>query len=84
MPLLCLILELYLLVMLAAVVMSWLRPQPGSGLASVQRVLWQLTEPVLGPIRRVLPGVRVGAGMVDFSPLVAFFVIVILQSIVCR
>jgi len=84
MGLICLLLNLYLLVMFAAVVMSWLRPPPGSALASVQRVLWQATEPVLAPIRRVLPGMRVGGGSVDFSPIVAFFAIVLLQTIVCH
>ena len=84
MALLCLILNLYLLVMFAAVLMSWARPTPGSPVASVQRVLWQLTEPVLAPIRRVLPGMRVGGGSIDFSPIVAFFAIVLLQGIVCH
>lgn len=38
-------------------------------------VVFSLTEPVLGPIRRVLPQ----TGMIDFSPLVVMIVLVVVQ-----
>ena len=41
-------------------------------------VLYQITEPVLGPIRRLLPSM----GGIDFSPLVAFFVLKLLSDAV--
>lgn len=39
-------------------------------------VVFSLTEPVLGPIRRMLPQ----TGMIDFSPLVVMIVLVVVQS----
>ena len=48
-----------------------------SGAQPVLRLLVEITEPVLAPIRRVLPT----AGMLDFSPLVALLLINILSSI---
>jgi YggT family protein len=48
--------------------MSWFVPQDGSG---ISRVLFDITEPVLAPIRRVLPPI---AGF-DFSPILAIVLI---------
>ncbi len=43
----------------------------GGGIQPLFRLLLEITEPVLAPIRRVLPT----AGMIDFSPLVALLLI---------
>ncbi|MDJ0664901.1 MAG: YggT family protein [Acidimicrobiia bacterium] len=40
-------------------------------------------NPVLTPIRRVLPPVRAGGMGLDLSPLVLFFIIIILQRLAC-
>lgn len=66
-------LELYKWILLARVVASWVVP-PTSRHPAVQ-LLQRLTDPVLRPLQAVLPS----AGGIDFSPLVAFFVIVLLQ-----
>jgi YggT family protein len=42
----------------------------------VAQFLVQLTEPIIAPIRRVLPS----AGMIDFSPMVAILLIYVLQQ----
>ncbi len=51
----------------------------GSGapdvLVRLYDVVFSLTEPVLGPIRRMLPQ----TGMIDFSPLVVMVVLVVIQ-----
>ncbi len=44
------------------------------------RLLVEMTEPVLAPIRRLLPG----GIMIDFSPLLALVLIQVLQSILDR
>ena len=48
------------------------------GAQPFMRFLFDITEPVLAPIRRVLPGV----GMIDFSPLVALLLITVVSSLV--
>ncbi len=40
-------------------------------------MLWQLTNPVLAPIRRMLPDVRLGGMSLDLSPIVAVIAITI-------
>jgi YggT family protein len=53
--------------------MSWFMPADGSGLS---RVLLDITEPVLAPIRRVLPPV----GGIDFSPLLAIVLVTVISQ----
>ena len=55
--------DLYSLVILASVVLSWVRLPPNNALV---RVTSALTEPLLAPIRRILPDM----GGLDLSPLV--------------
>jgi YggT family protein len=54
--------------------MSWIMPQDGSGLT---RVLLDITEPILVPIRRVLPPV---AG-IDFSPILAMILVQLVSQL---
>jgi YggT family protein len=53
------------------VIMSWIAPGASHRLAVV---LFQITEPLLGPLRRIIPRVA----MLDFTPMVA---IILLQLI---
>ncbi len=81
--LICRLLQAYLIVMFARIILSWFPVEPGSGIASVYGFLYSITEPVLGPIRRVLPPVGMGGMGLDLSPIVVFFGITILQGIIC-
>lgn len=73
--LLGLIIYLYSFVILARVLMSWVQVDPNSPLA---RTLIDLTEPVLAPIRNLLPPTAGLDFSLDFSPIIA---IVLLQVI---
>ncbi|MDA8238659.1 MAG: YggT family protein [Chloroflexi bacterium] len=68
------VLVLWLLV-LGRVLVSWVDPMARNG---VSRTLVTLTEPLLAPIRRVLPS----TGMIDFSPLVLMLGLGLLLRIV--
>ncbi|MDQ6724679.1 MAG: YggT family protein [Actinomycetota bacterium] len=81
--LLCRLLQAYLIVMFARIILSWFPVEPGSGLASVFGFLYSITEPVLAPIRRVLPPIGMGGMGLDLSPIVVFFGITILQGFIC-
>jgi YggT family protein len=68
------VLEVYLWgVLFPRALLSWFPASPGSLLASVNHVLYRLTEPVLAPVRRLLPPVRAGAMAIDLSFLLVFF-----------
>lgn len=62
--LLALLIELYVvLVMLPMAILSWFRLEPGTPLARLRYFLYRATEPVLRPVRRIIPP----AGGLDLS-----------------
>ena len=72
------LITLYILVFVAAAVLSWFPPHASNdGLATAQRVLAKLTEPVLRPLRQIVPRTRSG---IDFSPLVAVVILSIIRA----
>jgi YggT family protein len=77
--LLCSLISVYYIVLLARVFLSWFPLQPGTAMASIASVIYQLTEPVMGPVRRIIPTV----GMIDISPIVVFIGLQILQGAIC-
>lgn len=52
--LLSLILSLFTLVLFARAILSWI-PNKTGALASINQVVFTITEPVLAPVRRVIP-----------------------------
>lgn len=76
--LICSLLTVYYIVLFARVILSWFPLQPGTAMASIASIVYQLTEPVMGPVRRIIPTV----GMIDISPIVVFFGIQIIKSAV--
>ena len=71
------LLTLYLWIVIAAAVLSWVSPDPRN---PIVRFLYSVTEPVLYQVRRRLPFVR--AGGIDFSPLVIILAIMFAQRVV--
>ena len=62
----------YMFVMIARAVFSWLPPRARAN--EVYRFLYRITEPVLRPVRQVLPAM----GGVDFSPLLVMILLAVL------
>lgn len=81
--LLCQLLLAYLIIVFARIILSWFPIEPGSGLASVYGVLYSITEPVLGPIRRILPPVGMGGMGFDLSPIIVTIAITVLRGAIC-
>ena len=61
---------MYWLILIRALI-SWVNPDPFN---PIVQFLMRVTEPVLEPIRRLLPAMPI-----DISPIIAFFLIVFLQ-----
>ena len=63
--------------LIARVVLSWTNPTGGGGLTAF---IYQVTEPILAPIRRFLPA----TGGVDWSPLIAMLLLGVLLRVIVR
>jgi YggT family protein len=66
---------LYTFLIFGRVLLSWVRLSPYHPVAEW---IYRLTEPVLAPIRNMMPQ----TGMFDWSPMIAMFGLMILRQIV--
>lgn len=71
------LLTVYLIMLAGRAVFSWFPVRGGTFLASLNSILFDLTEPVLRPVRKLIPPV----GMFDTSFIVVFFAIIILRAV---
>jgi YggT family protein len=77
------LLELYIYVLVAAAIFSWLiafnvvNPR-NQFVVSVAQLLYAITEPVLRPIRRILPNMS----GIDLSPVVVILIIVFIRMVI--
>ncbi|MET0421942.1 MAG: YggT family protein [Acidimicrobiia bacterium] len=71
------ILNVFLVVLVLRAILSWFPIRPGTFFAGLNSMVFDLTEPVLRPVRRVVPP----AGMLDTSFMIVFFAVVILRSV---
>jgi len=77
--LVCAFLTVYLVVLFARVVLSWFPIREGTVMAQVHSMLFEVTEPVVAPVRRVIPAV----GMLDLSFFLVSVGIILLRSFLC-
>jgi YggT family protein len=66
-----------MLLVLARVIVSWVAPTGGGPLVAF---IYQATEPILSPIRRIVPP----SGGLDWAPLIAMLVLGLLMRLVVR
>ena len=67
--------NILIVAIVARALLSWFTNDPRNPLIAV---LDQVTEPILAPLRRVMPRM----GMFDFTPLVAVLILVVIQRLV--
>lgn len=76
---LCALVTAYILVVFLRVILSWIPSTGGGALSTVNRIVYDVTEPVLGPARRLIPP----AGMFDLSATVVIIVLLLLRGVIC-
>lgn len=78
-----LVIQLYWFVVLAMIILSWLISfnvvnTRNQFVAAVWRILNQLTDPVLRPIRRYMPNL----GGLDISPIILFLILFFIEQVI--
>jgi YggT family protein len=81
--LLCVVLQIYYIILIIRIVLSWV-PSVPEPIRPLARAVRAVTDPLLIPLRGLLPSIRMGAMALDVSPILLFLAIVILQRVVCR
>lgn len=75
----------YLVLIFIRIIMSWLPRIPYNRyLDMALNFVRDVTDPYLNLFRRFMPPVRLGAGALDLSPIVATFVLIIVGSVVAN
>ena len=77
------ILDLYVWLLIASAILSWLIAfnvvnTRNQFVSAIAEFLFRITEPVLAPIRRMLPSL----GGLDLSPIVLILIIMFLQKVI--
>lgn len=79
MAVVCLLIQLFIILLFVRAVLSWFPLAPGSFLAQLNDVMRLLTDWAVLPLRSIIPP----AGMFDLSFLVLVFGLLILQAAIC-
>ena len=72
------VLNIYMWVIIIRALISWVNPDPYN---PIVQILTRMTEPVLRPIRKLVPPYKVG---IDLSPMIAILVIIFLRAALIR
>ena len=70
MRIVCSLIQLYTLVVFARILLDWIRVPGEHPVGRARSVLAKVVDPVLIPLRRIIPPVRMGGAALDLSPLV--------------
>jgi YggT family protein len=81
---LILILQVYFYAVIAWVILSWIPTSSTHPLGKVNVFLDRIIYPVILPLRRVIPPVRLGGGMLDLSPIVLIIGLRLLMNLIAR
>lgn len=83
MGIVCILLTVYWVILLIRILSSWFPIPPSGPMRTAMDLVFAVTEPVLRPIRGLLPPVRMGAMAFDLSPIIVFVIIQVLQLSIC-
>jgi YggT family protein len=76
----CGAITLFTYLIYARVILSWFPANPNGAFGQIARIIYQVTDPVLLPVRRALPLV----GPLDLSPIVVVIGLSFLKYLICR
>ena len=80
----CAAFSIYILILLGRAIFSWIPIDPQSPWQSVNSFCFRATEPVLAPVRSIVPIVQLGGMGLDLSFMLVFFVLIIVWQSICR
>ena len=82
---LCVVLTVYTILLFVRVIISWatmfgFRPPYSGPLRTILDLLEDVTEPVLRPLRALIPPIRAGGVGLDLSIILAFVILAVLRQ----
>ncbi|MDD4658434.1 MAG: YggT family protein [Eubacteriales bacterium] len=71
----------FYMLLTARILLTWIPTQPGGALADIIDVLNSITEPLLAPIRKIIPPIPLGTMYLDLSPLILMLLVNFLRRL---
>jgi YggT family protein len=75
---LCTIINIYTAAIFVRIILSWFPLSPGTTMSKIADGLSTVTDPVLAPIRKIMPR----TGMIDLSPIIAVLLVQVLARLI--
>ena len=69
------------ILMFVRIALSWVRVNPYN---KVVNTIYQITDPILEPFKRLIDRFWLNTGMIDFSPLIAYLVLQFVEKLIIR
>jgi YggT family protein len=79
----CILLQALSLVVFARVVLEWIPVGEGHPVGRLRHVLRLVTQPLLAPLRAVIPPIRMGSVAVDLSPVILIVALSVIAGLIC-
>ena len=80
------VINLLYFIILGRIIISFLwvatQSNPAPIVGQIYRVLFMVTEPLLRPLRNLLPNVQMGMGYLDLSPLALLILLSIIRNLI--
>ena len=83
MDIICTIIQLYIWVIIARIILEWIPVPSDHPVGQFRRVLAQVTDPVMAPLRKAIPPLRTGTVALDLSPIILIIGLQIIARIIC-
>ena len=83
MQIVCSAIAIYVLVVIARIILEYIPVDFDHPVARIRSGFRAVTEPLLAPIRSVIPAVRLGGMALDLSPIVLIVALNILAAVIC-
>ncbi|MDA8380740.1 MAG: YggT family protein [Actinomycetota bacterium] len=81
MAILVTVIQLYVVVLIVAAILTWFPASPSSPLNPIRRVVGAVTDPVLSVVRRVVPPIPLGGASLDLSVILLVVVLEVVARI---
>ncbi|MFJ4653982.1 YggT family protein [Nocardia sp. NPDC088792] len=79
------LLTVFLLILIVRLIVDWVQTLSSGSIPpwtyKVRRFSYAVTEPVIAPLRRVLPPVRLGSVSLDLAFTIVFILVLVLRSV---
>ena len=74
------ILRWYVIIVVVRILCTWIPHNPWSNFGKFVAVLGRVTDPILMPLRRIIPPLRAGGMAIDLSPMLLIVVLTVIAN----